>query len=196
MVLVAILILGWLLLRAVFGSSSEPEAQSASTSPSAAASASPDGSESASASPVPSANDAASPSPSPSASATCSDSDIEVGASTESSSTSVGAGMGLTMTVTNTGDAACNRDVGAGANELRITSGSTLVWSSDFCSPSKKSDVVALVPGKSFATSVAWSGTITAKDCPADQPDAQPGTYKVQARNGDVKSKSVTFTVQ
>jgi cytoskeletal protein RodZ len=194
-VLVVILFLGWLLLRALFGSSAEPEAQPASASTSPAASASPDADESVSASPVPSASDT-SPSSSPSASTTCSDSDIEVGASTQSTSTSVGAGMGLTMTVANTGDAACNRDVGAVANELRITSGSALVWSSDFCSPSTKSDVVALVPGTPFTTSVSWSGTITAKDCPADQPQAQPGTYKVRARNGDVKSKSVTFTVQ
>lgn len=194
-VLVVILLLGWLLLRAVFGSSAEPEAQDPSASPSASptASASPEPSD---ASPSASAAPNSSASPSPSARSTCSDSDIEVAASTSASSTSVGAGMGLTMTVTNTGDAACNRDVGAGANELRITSGSVLVWSSDFCSPSSESDVVALMPGKPFTTSVTWSGTVTAKDCPADQPLAQSGTYKVQARNGDVTSESVTFTVK
>ncbi len=194
-VLVVILLLGWLLLRAVFGSSAEPEAQAPSASPSASptASAAPEASDAA---PSASASPNAAASPSPSASSICSEADIEVGASTSASSTSVGAGMGLTMTVTNTGDAACNRDVGAGANELQITSGSALVWSSDFCSPSSKSDVVALMPGKPFTTSVTWSGTVTAKDCPADQPLAQPGTYKVQARNGDVTSESVTFTVQ
>ena len=194
-VLVVILLLGWLLLRAMFGSSAEPEALLPSASPSASptSSAAPGASDAA---PSASASPNAAASPSPSARSICSDTDIKVGAATSASSTSVGAGMGLTMTVTNTGDAACNRDVGAGANELRITSGSALVWSSDFCSPSDTSDAVALTPDKPFTTSVTWSGTVTAKDCPADQPLAQPGTYKVQARNGDVTSKSVTFTVQ
>jgi len=195
-VLVVILLLGWLLLRAVFGSSAEPEAQaspSASPSASPTASASPEAS---AAAPSASASPDAAVSPGPSASSTCPEADIEVATSTSASSTTVGAGMGLTMTVTNTGDAACNRDVGAGANELQITSGSALVWSSDFCSPSNKSDVVALMPGKPFTASVTWSGTVTAKACPADQPLAQPGTYKVQARNGDVTSEFVTFTVK
>ncbi len=194
-VLVVILLLGWLLLRAVFGSSAEPEAQAPSASPSAVSTASAAPEASADASPRASASPDTPASPSPTASSTCSEADIEVGAATAASSTSVGAGMGLTMTVTNTGDAACNRDVGAGANELRITSGAALVWSSDFCRPSSKSDVVALMPGEPFTTSVTWPGTVTAEDCPADQPLAQPGTYKAQARNGDVTSELVTFTV-
>jgi hypothetical protein len=104
--------------------------------------------------------------------------------------------MALTLTVTNTGTAACNRDVGAGANELRITSGSVLVWSSDFCNPSKATDVQALEPGKPFTTSVTWPGTIIEEGCPADQPQAQAGSYRVVGRNGAVDSEPVTFTVE
>ena len=113
-----------------------------------------------------------------------------------SSSTTVGGGMGLTLTVTNTGSAACNRDVGAGANELRITSGSVLVWSSDFCNPSKAKDVQALEPGKPFTTSATWPGTVTQKGCPANQPQAQAGGYKVVARNAAIESEPVAFAVQ
>jgi hypothetical protein len=104
--------------------------------------------------------------------------------------------MPLTLTVTNSGSAACNRDVGAGANELRITSGSVLVWSSDFCNPSKASDLQVLEPGKPFTTSVTWPGNVTEKSCPADQPQAQAGSYKVVARNGAVESEPVAFAVQ
>jgi hypothetical protein len=104
--------------------------------------------------------------------------------------------IGYTLTVTNTGSAACNRDVGAGANELRITSGSVLVWSSDFCNPSKAKDIQALEPGKPFTTSATWPGKITKKGCPADQPTAQAGGYKVVARNGAVESEPVAFAIQ
>jgi hypothetical protein len=108
----------------------------------------------------------------------------------------VGGEMALTLSVTNTGSAACTRDVGAGANELRVTSGSVLVWSSDFCNPSKATDVQVLEPGKPFTTSATWPGTITEKSCPADQPRAQAGGYQVVARNGAIESEPVAFAVQ
>jgi hypothetical protein len=202
--LLIVLWLGWWLLQAAFGSNDEAPAAAPSESPSfgLSMSASPDeeatGDADPSASAAPSASGSASPSPSPSpsASADCVDSDIAVSAATASSTTTVGGGMGLTLTVTNTGPAACNRDVGAGANELRITSGSVLVWSSDFCNPSKAKDVQALEPGKPFTTSVTWPGTVTEEGCPANQPQAQAGGYKVVARNGSVESEPVAFAVQ
>ena len=199
--LLVVLWLGWWLLQAAFGSSDEPSAEAPSPTPSfgLTMSASPDGEPTQgavdpSASGSPAATDSASPSPS--ASASCLDSDITVTAATASASTSVGGGMALTLTVTNTGSQACNRDVGAGANELRITSGSVLVWSSDFCNPSDATDLQALAPGTPFTTSVTWPGTVTAQGCPADQPQAQAGSYKVVARNGAVESEAVSFTVE
>jgi hypothetical protein len=164
--LLVVLWLGWWLLQAAFGSNDEQSAE------------------------------APSPSPSPSASVSCVDSDIAVTVATSASTTTVGGGMALTLTVTNTGSAACSRDVGAGANELTISSGSVLVWSSDFCNPSKATDVQALDPGKPFTTSVTWPGTITEKGCPATQPQAQAGSYRVVARNGAVESEPVAFTVE
>lgn len=201
--LLVVLWLGWWLLQAAFGSNDEAPAAAPSESPSFGLTMSPSPDDEAtdvdpSASPAPSASGSASPSPSPSPSAStdCVDSDIAVSAATASSTTTVGGGMGLTLTVTNTGPAACNRDVGAGANELRITSGSVLVWSSDFCNPSKAKDVQALEPGKPFTTSVTWPGTVTQEGCPANQPQAQAGGYKVVARNGSVESEPVAFAVQ
>jgi hypothetical protein len=71
-----------------------------------------------------------------------------------------------------------------------------LVWSSDFCNPSKATDVQALAPGKPFTTSVTWPGTVTEEGCPADPPQAQAGGYKVVARNAGVESEPVAFAVQ
>ncbi|HYO20656.1 MAG TPA: hypothetical protein VES02_18530 [Dermatophilaceae bacterium] len=200
--LLIVLWLGWWLLQAAFGSNDEPPAATPSASPSFGLTMSPapgdeasEGDADPSAAPSASAP-AASASPSPSASVGCVDSDIAVSASTAGATTTVGGGMALTLTVTNTGSAPCNRDVGAGANELRITSGSVLVWSSDFCNPSKEIDVQALVPGTPFTTSVTWPGTVTVESCPANQPQAQAGGYQVVARNGAIESDPVAFAVQ
>jgi hypothetical protein len=188
----------WLLVSLAFGSDDDSPSPAASPTPSpvASESAEPDASASPQADPSASASPSASPSPNAVASGPCRNGDIEVVAGTASDSAPVGSGLGLTMTVTTTGDEPCARDVGAGANELRITSGSVLVWSSDFCSPSTDSETTTLEPGTGWSTSVSWPGTVTAEDCPANQPAAQPGTYRVVARNGKVESEPVTFTVR
>lgn len=194
--LLIVLWLAWWLLQSAFGSNDEPVAAEPSASPSFGLSMSPSPDPSASANPVASGEPSASASPSPTSTApACADSSIAVAVSTGSASTSVGGGMALTMSVTNTGSEACSRDVGAGANEVTITSGSTLVWSSDFCNASTKKDKQVLDPGKEFTTSVTWPGNVTQQACPDNQPLAQPGSYRAKARNGKVESEEATFTV-
>jgi hypothetical protein len=180
----------WLLVSIALGSNDETPDAVPSPTPTPGLSASPG----AGASTAPQAS--ASASPSVAAAGPCRNGDIQVAVGTASPSTGVGAGMGLTMTVTNSTDEACDRDVGPGANELRVTSGSVLVWSSDFCNPSTEEDTTTLEPGGEWSTSITWPGAVTAEDCPADQPTAQPGTYRVVARNGTVESEPVTFTIQ
>jgi len=193
--------LAWWLVQTAFGSSDEPAAAEPSASPSFGLSLTPSadpaasGQPTASAPPEPSASAVASASPSATA-ARCADSDISVTVAPDSTSLSVGEGTRLTMTVANGGDAACSRDVGPGANEIRVTSGSVLVWSSDFCNPSDQERQEVLQPGGEFTTSVTWPGTITQKSCPSDQPLAQPGTYRTIARSGSIESEPVTFTIQ
>jgi hypothetical protein len=126
----------------------------------------------------------------------CAKADLEVAVATASPSARVGAGMGLTISIKNTGAVACTRDVGPGANELRVTSGSVLVWSSDFCSPSSKSDVEVIPPGEAFTASLAWAGDIVTESCPSNPPTAQPGTYRAIARNGELESEPATFLVK
>jgi hypothetical protein len=198
--LLVVLWLFWLLIDVALGGGDEPTAEGPSPTPSFGLTMTPDpdGSPAASegASASPSASASASPSPSPSASGPCADSDISVTVATSDSSPSVGAGMTLSLNIENTGSTACTRDVGAGANEVRITSGSVLVWSSDFCNTSDASNVVTLAPGQGVTTSVDWAGTITTEGCPADQPTAQAGSYRAIGRNGSVESEPVSFTVQ
>jgi hypothetical protein len=99
------------------------------------------------------------------------------------------------MRIENTSDKACRRDIGAPQNELVITSGTTRVWSSDDCNPGGTAQVVTMTPGQSYSVSVTWLGHLSKKGCPADQPTAGKGTYKLTGRNGDVTSAPATFAL-
>ena len=195
--LLAAIWLVWGLLGTAFGGSGEQATDGPGQSTGVGWSISVADSPGGAVSPMPS-NDAisGSPAPSASASAACADTDIAVSVAADSASAAAGAGIGLTMTVTNTSDTACLRDVGAGANELQVTSGSVLVWSSDFCNASDTADQQTLQPGQAWSTSLTWPGTVVAKNCPSNPPTAQPGGYKATARNGTVTSEPVSFTVQ
>lgn len=198
-VLVALLVVVWLvwwLVQSAFGSDGDAEepvgqpSASASLGLSLPSSAAPSTSASPTASP-------GSPAPSTAPKAPkCADTDIVVTVAASDEATGVGDGMALSMTVANTGSQACRRNVGPGANEIRIESGPVLVWSSDFCSPSTAKDTQVLDSNEQFDTSVTWPGRVTAEACPDTQPLAQPGSYRVIARNLALESEPVTFTVQ
>lgn len=190
--LLLVLWLAWMLLRAAFGGGGDEPAAAPSDQPSPGISAS------APPSLLPTPDASPEPAGSPSASpgvAACADAVVGVIATTERSSTTVGSGMRLSMTVTNTSQTPCSRDVGAGANELRVISGPALVWSSDFCNAAQDDDVQVLEPGQPWTTTVTWPGTITPEGCPSDQRQAQPGSYQVIGRNGAVESEPVVFVV-
>jgi cytoskeletal protein RodZ len=146
---------------------------------------------------TPTASATKTPSPSASASGTpaCKDSQITVTASTDAASYAVGSTPRLRMRIQNTSQTACKRDVGAAQNELVITSGSARVWSSDDCNEGGAAQVVTLKPDQSYSVSVTWLGRVSKKGCPADQPLAEAGTYKLTGRNGDVTSDPATFAL-
>jgi len=197
--IIVVLLLLWLLVRVALGGNDETAADAPSPEQSFGLSMSPEPQTSQGASAAPSASagvPSQSVTASPSATTACQDQDVTVTAGTSGQSTAVGAGMGLSMTVTNTGTTPCVRDVGSGANELRVTSGSALVWSSDFCNPSTAKDEQTLDPGEKWSTSITWPGKIVDKSCPADPEIAQPGNYQVVARNGEIESEAVSFVVQ
>jgi hypothetical protein len=101
----------------------------------------------------------------------------------------------LTLTVKNTGTAPCRRALGPSAVELLITSGSDRIWSSDDCSPGGAAGEVVLQPGGTQAATVTWPGTRSAPGCPSARPAAQPGTYRITARVGDLHVPGPSFQV-
>ncbi len=189
--LLLVLWLAWMLLRTALGGGGDEPTATPSDSPGASAPASAQPTTSGD----PEGSGAPSAQASPGAAAACTDAQVGVTASTVSASTAVGAGLELSMTVTNTSQTPCTRDVGAGANELRVTSGPALVWSSDFCNPSEDADVQVLEPGQPWTTTLTWPGTIVPEGCPSEQRQAQPGSYQVIGRNGAVESEPVVFVV-
>jgi hypothetical protein len=190
-VVVALLLgIRWLLT----GAGEEPAAsatQSPSPSASSSPATSPSGSAAPSDTPTPTATAAATPAPD----GQCADAAISVTASTDAASYTVGSTPRLRMRIENTSDTACKRDVGAAQNELVITSGSTQVWSSDDCNPGGDPNVVTLDPGQSYSVSVTWLGRLSQEGCPAEQPLAEAGTYKLTGRNGEVASEPVVFAL-
>jgi len=125
---------------------------------------------------------------------TCRDADIKVTVSSPKHVTAVGGGLAITMNVTNTSTKTCTRDLGSGANEVTITSGPALVWSTDHCNPSTASDVQTLAAGKSWSVNVIWDGKISAPKCQL-MGKAQHGAYWVHAHNGKVSAHRMRFVV-
>ncbi len=175
-----------------------PGPSASGTDPSASpASAGPTDSQSASASASAAASDSAAPSASATTSpagGSCDAGDVVVAAQAASQSPKVGAGTSFTLSVTNKGSSACTRDVGPGANELRLTSGGTLAWSSDHCNPSTAAKVVTLEPGQPWSTTLTWNGNRSKAGCGAAQA-APAGSYQLIATNGSTSSEPVTLTV-
>ena len=125
---------------------------------------------------------------------TCNDADLRVTVSSAKHVTPVGAGLSLTLKVTNKSKKTCTRDLGSGANEVTITSGPALVWSTDHCNPSTASDVQTLAPGKSWSVNVIWDGKLSAEKCQLGG-KAQHGAYWVHAHNGKVQANEMRFVV-
>jgi hypothetical protein len=149
-----------------------------------------------SAAPDPTADPSASPGPTSTAGAEpCADDVLDVTATTDAESYAVGARAALTLVIKNTGAVPCTRAVGQGAVELVITSGDDRIWSSDDCAPGGDTGETVLAPGAEQTAEATWSGTRSAAGCPQGQPAAQPGTYRVAARVGELRAPGASFQI-
>lgn len=189
--LLAVLVLLLLLaLKACGGSDPKPQSLAGpSPSPSAIVKASLKPAAQPSASPA-----QPSPSPSPAAPKPCSDSVLQVTTVADAASYNSGAAPRFTLTVRNTGTVACTRALGPDAVELRVLSGEDRIWSSDDCNDAKGQGVLTLPAGQGRATIVQWPGKRTKPGCQIGAV-AQPGTYRVIARVGDLVRQGSVFTI-
>ena len=125
---------------------------------------------------------------------TCRDGDVKVMVTSAKHVTSVGGGMNIKFAVKNISKRTCTRDLGSGVNEVTITSGPALVWSTDHCNPSTASDVQTLKAGQTWSVNIVWDGHISAGKCQI-LGNATHGAYWVHAHNGKVQSKAMRFVV-
>ena len=186
-VAIAVLLL-LLLLRAVLtgsgGADDRVTATSSTPSPSAPAAAS-------------SAGPSGSPLPSASASSTpCAPPALTATATTERDDYPVGGRPVLVLTVENTGPTPCTRDLGQGAVELLVVSGTDRIFSSDDCAPGGPAKPVVLAPGEESVTRLTWAGRRSQPGCTGDKAEAQAGTYRVNARLGDLQVPGSAFVLQ
>ncbi|MCU1589401.1 MAG: hypothetical protein JWP11_657 [Frankiales bacterium] len=175
-----------LLLVAVKACSNGPTTKDALSGPSATPK--PSVAASVQSSPAPSA------SPTPAPLQTCRDSVLQVTAESDAASYPSGAAPRFTLTVRNIGSVACRRALGPGAVELRVFSGEDRIWSSDDCNEAKDQGVQTLKAGAAQAMTVQWSGKRTKPGCQTGD-TAQPGTYRVSARIGDLVRQGSVFRV-
>lgn len=155
-------------------------------------------------SPTPTPSTTKSPKPTPSETPTktaasapeCPDSAITVTVETDAESYPAGRSPSFTFAVENVSKETCTRDVGAAANELRVTSGGAQIWSSDDCNPGGASDPSELDPGDRFVQTVSWPREESQPGCPTPQETAPPGTYQVVARNLEILSEPVAFVLE
>ena len=176
LVLLVVLILLWWLF---FGRGGDDVAPDATPEPTQTAAPAP--------APVPTS---AAPTPEPTSTeiTDCVEADVLVEAFAEEAIYPVGSTPTLTLTVTNIGTRPCDRDVGPGANELKITRGDATIWSSDDCNPNTDKDVITLDRGDAFETQLVWDGYLSQAGCPPQQPMADAGEYTVVGRNSNVQS--------
>jgi hypothetical protein len=185
-VLLVILVFLWWLIFGRGGGGSEPT-PAPTTSPTASPDPTPEP-QPTSASPT--------PEPEPTEITDCAEADILVEAFAEEAIYPVGSTPTLTLAVTNIGTRPCNRDVGPGANELKITQGEVTIWSSDDCNPNEDKDVITLDRGDAFETQLTWDGYLSTAGCPPDQPMAEAGEYTVIGRNGAIVSAPTALRLE
>ncbi len=148
------------------------------------------------ASPDPSATPAspgtASGSPS---SATCAPPALQVLTAANSESYPADGRPVLELRTTNTGPVPCTIDLGAAAVELLVFSGEDRIWSSDDCGSGGPAAPTTLEPGKAVATKVTWSGKRSLPGCTGPKAQAQPGTYRVTGRVGQLPVSGGSFRI-
>jgi hypothetical protein len=154
-------------------------------------------------SPKPSSTSAG-PSPTPTFSSAaggeaCNPAQVSLTAVTDANSYNAGVNPQISMTILNAGSAPCTFDVGTGAQEYIITSGTDRIWSSKDCQTSRTSTPQVLQPGVPLSTTpFAWDRTRSSTDtCTGSRPAAVAGpdgpTYRLQVKLGTVESETVAF---
>lgn len=116
--------------------------------------------------------------PSPGRVGACTAADLEADVALETASTAAGTGTSFQVTVRNTGTGPCLVDAGPASLAATVASGSDTVWSSAHCAGDATKELL-LDADAETAVTVRWDGRRSVEGCPAEQPFAEAGTYRV-----------------
>ncbi|EME24002.1 hypothetical protein G419_00575 [Rhodococcus triatomae BKS 15-14] len=166
-------------------SSSTPASESGSSSESPSASGSTDPSSTGEAS------DAAAPA------GQCADSSLAVKVSPGKPTYPAGEEPEFGIVVTNIGNAPCDRELGAGMQQVLVYTLDTQqrLWSNNDCFPNSAADVRTLAPGEQAAFTVKWSGATSAPGCTAPREPVPAGAYSVVGQLGNLRSAPEPFNL-
>lgn len=127
----------------------------------------------------------------------CPDQSLAVKAAADQPNYKTGQEPGFTIVITNIGTVACERDLGAGLQQVLVYSlgGDQRLWSNTDCFSTTTTDVRTLEPGGQAGFTVKWSGTTSAPGCTAPRNPVAPGAYAVVAQLGALRSTPEPFNI-
>lgn len=102
----------------------------------------------------------------------------------------------LTLSVINRGKAACLLDLNAKTWELRITSGSDLIWSTAHCGEWVAAAQKTLQPEEAHEWSLTWNTRRSKPECQLLGDYLKPGTYVARATFGPKASDNLVIQLQ
>ncbi|MGI8537560.1 MAG: hypothetical protein ACR2K2_13990 [Mycobacteriales bacterium] len=177
------------LLTALFTGGADPDRLEGGVSPTSSAS-SPSASDPSASDPV---AQTASPTATPPAVVACPPAAVQILAGADQDSYPVGGAPMLELRVTNTGTSPCTLDLGPSAVELLVYSGGDRIWSSDDCASGDAAKITPLLPGEPSSTMLSWDGQRSLPGCEGPKAPAQPGTYRVTGRVGELRVEGGSF---
>ncbi|HCU50040.1 MAG TPA: hypothetical protein DGG94_09615 [Micromonosporaceae bacterium] len=128
----------------------------------------------------------------------CTDAELSVTAVPAKTALAKGTELQITLLIKNISNRACNRDIGADQQELRIVLGTEKIWSSDDCDGPTGAEDRNFPAGHERSYQVIWNGksssscSKTAKRTP-DGPVPAAGDYQLFGRVGTDLSDAVVI---
>ncbi len=137
------------------------------------------------------------PTVAPVADGDCTDKEISVIPVPSERSPQPGATIELRIRIKNISSRTCNRDVGAGPQELFVKRGAETVWSSDTCNLDRSSNVQRFLQSVEHEYRVSWNGLDSSR-CDGEVASGdplEPGEYQLFGRLGTKMSAPVKLTI-
>ncbi|MFI6432179.1 hypothetical protein [Rhodococcus oryzae] len=140
---------------------------------------------------------ASSSSPSAVPAGQCPDQSLAIKASSNQPNYPAGQEPQFGIVVTNIGSATCERDLGAGMQQVLVYSldGQQRIWSNTDCFPNTAPDIRSLKPGEQAAFTVKWSGATSEPGCTAPRNPVGAGAYTVVGQLGALRSTPEPFNI-